>query len=215
MGVAQRVHWLAAGVVAAPESYIERLTECVQAGERRARHLTDFFDAGDPLESDEREFSASTLQVLIKLMGPAIAPNSLYESGVYTQQMKASRQIERFVRQLSALPGEDAARTLAILIADRSLSKWSDYIERARNDQRVLHRETTYSYPVLEQLRRVLDDGEPANAGDLSALVVDRLGPSLWTFGRATRTSGGSIGTRIPSVGHTHWNMRNLAETHS
>ena len=176
MSVAQRVHWLAAGVVAAPEPYIERLSAYVQAGERRARYLTDFFDARDPLESNEREFSASVLRVLIELMGPAFAPDSLYESGTYTLEMKASRQIERFIQQLSALPDEDATQALASLVAEHSLSKWSDYIERARDDQRVLYREATYSHIDLKQLLHVLDDGEPANASDLAALVIDRLG---------------------------------------
>ena len=175
MSVAQRVHWLAAGVVSAPEHYTERTSQFVLAGERRARHLADFFGAGDRLKSDHHEFSPSTSRVMIELMGPSFAPDSLNESGVYTLEMKASRQIERFIRQLGALPGEDASQALATLITDQSLSKWKNYIERARDDQRVLHREASYSYSNLNQLRQVLDDGEPANAGDLASLVLDRL----------------------------------------
>ena len=175
MSVAQRVHWLAAGVVAAPEQYIERLTQLVRAGERRARHLTDFFHTGDPFGSEGREFSAATLQVLIELMGPSFAPDSLDESGVYIQDMEASGQIERFIRQLGAVPNEDATQALTTLTADQGLSKWSNHIGRALDNQRILHREATFSYPDLEQLGRVLDNGEPANAGDLAALVIDRL----------------------------------------
>ena len=175
MSVAQRVRWLAAGVVAAAEQYIERLTDFVRAEDRRARHLTGFFDAGDPFESDGREFTPATLGALIELMGPAFAPDSLNESGAYTLEMKASRQIERFIQQLGAMPGEDATQALAALTTDLSLSRWTSYIERARDDQRILHREATYSYPDLEQLHRVLDNGEPANASDLAALVIDRL----------------------------------------
>lgn len=175
MSVAQRVHWLAAGIVAAPESYIERATRFVRAEERRARHLAEFFNAGDPLESDHREFRPSTLRAIVKLMGPSFAPDSLNESGTYTLEMKGSREIERFIRQLGALPGEDAMQALTALMADRQLTKWRTLIERAQDLQRVLHRETFYSHPDLEELRRVLDDREPANASDLAALVVDRL----------------------------------------
>lgn len=175
MGVAQRVHWLAAGVVSAPEHYMEQATRFVRSSERRARHLADFFNAGDPLESDRREFNPATVRALIELMGPAFAPDSLYESGTFTPEMKASRQIERFIRRLGTMPGGDATQALATLMTDQRLSKWSDYIERAFDDQRVLHREATYSYPDFKQLQLALDNEEPANVGDLAALVVDRL----------------------------------------
>ena len=175
VSVAQRVHWLAAGVVAAPEQYVEQLAEFVRAEERRARHLTGFFDAGEPFDSECREFTPATLRVLIELMGPVFAPDSLNESGTDTLEMKASTQIERFMRQLSAMPGEDATQALAALGTDLSLSRWTNHIERASDDQRILHREATYSYPVPEQLDRVLANAEPANAGDLAALVIDRL----------------------------------------
>ncbi len=175
MGVAQRIHWLAAGVMAAPDRYTEHMARYVRGGQRRVRQLTEFFDAELPRVLDGAAFAAATLSILIELMGPAFAPDSLNQSGVFTFEMKASRQIERFIRQLSALPGVDAARALASLMDDPSLGQWTGYLERARDDQRVLHRETSYSYPDLEALHRVLSDEEPANAGDLAALVVDRL----------------------------------------
>ena len=175
MGVAQRTHWLAAGVMAAPDRYTEQMARYVRGGQRRVRHLTDFFDAELPRVSESQELGAATLQVLIELMGSAFAPDSLNASGVFTLEMKASRQIEHFIRQLSALPGEDAAHALARLVDNPSLSKWSAYLERARDDQRVLHREATYSYPNLESLHRVLSDEDPSSAGDLAALVIDRL----------------------------------------
>ncbi|MDE2987125.1 MAG: hypothetical protein OXT70_03610 [Chloroflexota bacterium] len=176
MTVAQRVHWLAAGIVAAPERYIERTTQFVRAEERRARHLAEFFNAGDPLESDCHEFSPAALRAMIELMGPSFAPDSLNASGTYTLEMKGSREIERFIRQLGAMPGEDGTQALAALMADQRLNKWRDYIERAQDLQRVLHRETFYSHPDIGVLHRVLDDREPASASDLVALVVDRLG---------------------------------------
>ncbi len=175
MGVAQRIRWLAAGVMAAPARHTEQMAAYVRGRQRRVRHLTEFFDAELPRVSDSQELGAATLRVLIELMGPAFAPDSLHQPGVFTVEMKASKQIERFIRQLGALPGEDAAQALVRLMDDPSLSKWSAYLERARDDQRVLHREATYSHPDLEALHRVLSDEDPANAGDLAALVVDRL----------------------------------------
>ena len=183
MGVAQRVHWLAAGVVAAPERYTDQLRDFVPHGQRRVRHLAEFFDAADSSESNRSEFSPATLRALIELMAPAYGPDSLMESGFYTLEMKASSQIERFIRKLGAIPSEDASRALAALMDEQGLGKWSNFIERVRDDQRVLHREATYTHPDLEQLRRVLDDGAPANAADLAALILDRLEHVAAEFG--------------------------------
>ena len=55
------------------------------------------------------------------------------------------------------------------------LVHWRDQLVRARDDQRVVHREAAYRHPDLEQIHRALKDQEPANAGDLAALVLDRL----------------------------------------
>ena len=58
---------------------------------------------------------------------------------------------------------------------DPALARWRDRLERARDDQRVIHRDAAYRHPNLEQLHHTLADRQPANAGDLAALTVDRM----------------------------------------
>ncbi len=176
MGVAQRVRWLAAGAVAAPEAYGARMEAFVREGERRVRGLAAFFDSREssfPLPFPNDESCAPALGALIALMGRSFAPTE--GAGFVTLEMTASGQISRLIRQLASLPGGDALQALDSLVSQPDLVHWRDQLVRARDDQRAVHRDAAYRHPDLEQLHRSLKDQEPANAGDLAALVLDRL----------------------------------------
>ena len=176
MGMAQQVRWLAAGFVAAPEAYSEQLDESVSGRERRVRALATFFGSSGSavrLPSPSYEESAPALSTLIALMGRSFAPSDM--SGFVTLEMTASGRVERLIQRLTALPGKDALQALDALATDPALMRWRQRLERARDDQRVLHRDASYQHPDLEQLHHALADGEPANAGDLAALLLDRL----------------------------------------
>ncbi|MYK68329.1 MAG: hypothetical protein F4020_01800 [Gammaproteobacteria bacterium] len=175
MEVAQRVRWLAAALVAAPESSTDRLAECVRGRERRVRALAAFFGSGDStaaLPSPSYEECAQALRTLISVMGRSSAPP---DSDQWVAIEPASERIERLIRRLSALPGEDAMRALDALLSDPGIAAWHDQLARARDDQRVIHRDAGYRHPDLEQLHSALEDEEPANARDLAALVLHRL----------------------------------------
>ena len=60
--------------------------------------------------------------------------------------------------------------------------RWRRRLERARDEQRVLHRDASYQHPDLEQLHHALADEQPANAADLAALLLDRLGSIATTI---------------------------------
>ena len=87
----------------------------------------------------------------------------------------ASEKIDRLIRHLSALPSEASMQALDALAVDPDLAHWRGRLERARDDQRLLHRDAAYRHPNLEQLHRALANEQPANAGDLAALLLDRL----------------------------------------
>ena len=63
---------------------------------------------------------------------------------------------------MNALPGEDAMRALDALVPDPGIAAWHDQLARARDDQRIIHREVGYRHPDPGQLRRVLENAEPA-----------------------------------------------------
>ena len=174
--VAQQVRWLAAGFVAAPEAYAEQLDDFVRGRERRVRALAAFFGSSGSavrLPSPSYEECAPALGTLIALLGRSFAPSDM--SGFVTLEMTASGKIERLIRRLSALPGDDASQELSALAAGPDLLRWHARLERARDDQRVLHRDAAYRHPSLDQLHRALADEQPANPADLAALLLDRL----------------------------------------
>ena len=175
MEVAQRVRWLAAGVAASPKAYTERLDEYVRGRERRVRALGAFFgrgDSGGRLPQPSYEECAPALGTLIALMGRSFAPAEPTE---WSMIDAASERVDRLIRRLSALPGDDAMQALSALVSDPDLARWHARLERARDDQRVLHRDATYRHPNLDQLHRALADEQPANPADLAALLLDRL----------------------------------------
>ena len=175
MEVAQQVRWLAAGVVAAPETDTEQLEEFALGRERRVRALAGFFSSGGGafrLPSPSYEESAPALRALIALLGRSFAPAEPTE---WVTIEAASEKIDRLIRRLSSLSGEDASQASDTLVSEPALARWRDRLERARDDQRVLHRDAAYRHPNLDQLHRALADGKPANAGDLAALILDRI----------------------------------------
>ena len=175
MEVAQRVRWLAAGVVASPKAYTHRLDEYVRGRERRVRSLGGFFgrgDSGTRLPQPSYHECTPALGTLIGLMGRSFAP---IEATQWSTIDAASEMVDRLIRRLSALPGDDAKQALSALVSDPDLARWHARLERARDDQRVLHRDAAYRHPNLDQLHRALADERPANPADLAALLVDRL----------------------------------------
>ena len=177
MGVAQRVRWLAAGAVAAPEAYGAPLEEFVREGQRRVRALAAFFHSRHalaPIPFPSYERCAPTLETLIAILGGSFAPDE-DSSGFVTLEMATAGRIRSLIRQLASLPGDDALHALDSLVSAPELTHWREYLERSRDDQRVVHRDAAYRYPSLQRLQRALRDLEPANPGDLAAVVVDRL----------------------------------------
>ena len=178
MGASQRVRWLAAGAIAAPEAHGAELRAFVGKGQRRVRALAAFFDSRDalmPLPFPGQEQCGPVLEALIALMGRSFAPDESTGAGTVTISMTAAGHIRHLIQQLASLPGNDALQALDSLVADPALAHWHDHLERARDDQRVVHRDAAYRHPDLDHFHRALKDGEPANVSDLAALVHDRL----------------------------------------
>ena len=181
MNVTQRVHWLAAGVIVSPGTYNDLLSDFVQSREGRILHLTAFFC---PQKSSLFSFGESGiapelgtpgLDILIRLVGSYLGPDKWKEEGLVTPAMQASRLVNGLIQRLAASPTKDASDALGRLLADSSLSRWRDVLSQAQDDQRVTWRDASYRHFTIEQVCQTLNDGTPANAADLAALLVDRF----------------------------------------
>ena len=160
MDVTQRASWLTAGLVASPTAWLRRLEEFADRGERRVRHIAAFLDYRPNAWFPIDRLQAPALELLIRLVG----------------RMEASDRVQWMISHLAESPTDEASTALAALASDPTLSRWQAELTRAMDDQRVVRRDATYRHPDVEQICRTLDDGPPANAADLAALVADRLG---------------------------------------
>ena len=176
MDDAQRVYWLAAGVIVSPEVYEDPLRKFCEGGEGRRRHLTSFFSRGS-LRSVVDGLQSPALELLVRLVGGTVEPDEHWrrEGSYFTPAMKASRLVGDLIQQLAACPAKEASDALAKLLEDESLSQWHEVLSRRRDEQRVVRRDAVYRHPDIEQVCRTLNGGMPANAGDLAALLMDRL----------------------------------------
>ena len=176
MNVAQRACWLAAGLVLSPETYLEATERFARSGERRIRHLAEFFDPDRRIPTEALKVPA--LQLLIRLIGSSFGPWRSHPAGEATRvtpEMSAADRVQWMIRRLAESPTVEAGTALEALASDPSLFLWRDQLLWVRDDQRVIRRDAAYRHPDVDQVCRTLNDGPPANASDLAALVMDRL----------------------------------------
>ena len=174
MNDAQRTQWLAAGLVTEPDRWRGPIEEFVRGRDPRVQRLAAFFvtGRGPRLSHDMR---APELALLIRLLGPVFGPRLPRGTTGLSLDLEASTGIGELIDRLAASPDPAAGEALADLLSDGGLSAWRDALVRARDAQRVVRRDATFCPPNIEQVWRTLANGPPANAGDLAALLVDRL----------------------------------------
>ena len=166
MSAAQRVRWLAVGVAASPKAYVDRLDAFIQRGrESRVRHLAAFLVQFDLPPMLVEESGVPALTLFVRLVGRSFGPGHTQESG----------RTYDYIQRLAGFSGKEASDALDDLASDETLVRWRDDLVRARDRQQVIRRDATYRHPGIAQVCRTLNHAAPANAGDLAALVVDRL----------------------------------------
>ena len=166
MSAAQRVRWLAAGVAASPKAYVDRLDAFIQGGrESRVRHLAAFLVQFDLSPMLVEGSGAPALTLFVRHVGHSFGPGNTRESG----------RTYDYIQRLAGFSGREASNALEDLASDEALIRWRDDLVRARDRQQVIRRDAAYRHPDIAQVCRTLKHAAPANAGDLAALVVDRL----------------------------------------
>ena len=176
MDDAQRVYWLAAGIIVSPEVYGDPLREFCEGREGRRRHLTAFFSRGS-LRSVVDGLESPALELLVRLVGGTVEPDEHWrrEGSYFTPAMNASRLVGDLIQRLGASPAKGDSDALAKLLEDESLSQWHDKLSQAQDAQRVIGRDAGYRHPDIGQVCSTLNGGTPANAADLAALLMDHL----------------------------------------
>ena len=163
---AQRIYWAAAGFLLAPCRYSRELQGFTNEPDRLGALLDFQCRMGFPHQV-ARRFEASELRLLIAMTGVAMA-------GV---ELTASRRevMSDLIRGLSPLLTQEAVEILQELKDDPDFAPWALDISLAIEDQSARRRMREFRPCGIDQVARTLENGRPANAGDLAALVAAEI----------------------------------------
>ena len=170
MDVAQRIRWLVAGLIVAPDSYADPIKEFAADSEYRILHLAAMFKKRLPFD-----LNVKTVGVLVPIVGTQFGPDMLIRDGWIPLEEHAAELVESLIYQLGGSPESAASETLDALIADPALANWQRRLAQARDEQRVVVRDASYLHPDPETICLTLNGSTPVSPGDLAALLVDRL----------------------------------------
>ena len=179
MNIAQRVYWLAAGLISSPQCFSESLRKYVAGNKLRVRHLSAYIGGRfDQLSIQPRQNDVFAIATLIQLLG-AVYPPEL-DSGTEDDDSvdwgtDISYRIDGFRHQLMENPSLKATQELEKLVKDESLSVWRTRLELAISKQKEIRREAVFQHADVSTILGVLENRQPANAADLAALTFDHL----------------------------------------
>ena len=172
---AQRVHWLAAGLAAAPEEYRVRFDEFTRGRDEATRDAAVFLCPDWGVSFPHRDTDPATLSLLIQRLGPMFAPDEEWKEGIVDLPARAAARTRGFIHILGSQPGAAVGGTLDSLVADPTLTDWKRTLELERDRQRTETRDAGYAHASVERVAETLRGGLPTNAADLLALVADHL----------------------------------------
>ena len=163
--VTQKVYWLTAGFVIAPEKYREELKAQVSGKKPLQRALMAFMCAGKFPSVLMKKFNVEDLKLLIDMMASASGDNDLTEDVWWI--------VSNLIEESSSVPSSEATESLEALSSNANLAPWLPTISGALHDQTGKRREADFRHSDIQKVVKVLDNRSPANAADLAALTVN------------------------------------------
>lgn len=176
MDVVQRIYWLAVGLILEPARHEAAQVAIVGRSRTRASRLAGFFQKHVGRKSIDGELPATSVGVLIRLLGPDSSPRTRL-GGVtrVTRAMEESRLVEELIDRLGSDPTDAAASQIQSFLMDARLQQWHPTLRRVSQSQQVSRREALYRHPSLKEVEQTLANLRPSNAADLAALAGETL----------------------------------------
>ena len=172
---AQRVHWLAAGLAAAPEEYRGQFDEFTRDRDEATREAAVFLCPDWGVSFPHRETNPATLGLLIRRFGPMFGPDEEWKEGIVDLPARTAARTRAFVHTLGGQPDTAAGEVLDSLLMDPGLALWKRTLAMARDRHRTESRDAGYAHAPPERVAETLRGGLPMNAADLLVLVTDHL----------------------------------------
>ena len=158
--------WLTAGYLLAPERYREDF-RALAGDDHCLKWLSEFVSAARFPMDFTRRFAVQDFELLIVALGTAYMRLGLTERVFW----RTSELVRTLARDSSA----DATEALQALSRESEVEPWLPTIADAKESQAQKRREHEYRHSGIGQVVQTLDNGIPANVGDLAALVFDEL----------------------------------------
>ena len=165
-GPAERACWVAAGYLVEPERFRGDLLGFAEH-EDGLEWLPRFVAAGRFPKDFTRRLAVRDVASLVSAMGAALRLHGVTERAYWSTS--------DLIATLADDPSRAATETLESLPRMPDAKPWSPAVADARERQARKRREREYLHSDFGQVVRTLDNGPPANAGDLAALVFDEL----------------------------------------
>jgi len=196
MNVWQQARWLAAGLIVSPGKYNDCVESFIGTGRGSASRmygLMVLMHSGAFESLRFPELGIAELKLLIRLVGRDAEPDAIFgteefgedgesEGGLVTHVMSTSFFVREMIKHLAADPNQEATEALEALLADDTLANWHSMLKSRLHTQRRIRGDVSYHRLTIEQISQTLRGGTPANAGDLAALVMDRIGELATTI---------------------------------
>ena len=175
MSAAQRVYWLACGLMILPDEYEMALATHIGASKALRGHLGDFLNDRDRRPGFNTALPESSLALLIELLAPDSPPERPTGAHWISPAMQTADEVRGFIDALGGNPSEAARQQLGHLLALPQLAPWHDRLQHAAHTQRIARRKASFRHLGAADVCRTLANREPANAADLAALTYGHL----------------------------------------
>lgn len=176
MDVAQKVYWLATGMLLEPKQYEVALWHHIGKSEVRANHLSGFLSDRDGGVKDDYALPVSTIGKLIE----RLAPHAVIKrptGGAYTvsEAMRRGDHIQSLVNHLGMIATLEAKQEIERLLGIPALHQLKSRLEAARHELKQRQRENEFRFPPPREVAQVLANLAPTSVADLAALTLDHL----------------------------------------
>ena len=179
MDMAQQAYWWTAGVLLAPELYLERIQQFVAKSQVRASHVFALIHERGNRGGSQADLPITAQAFLINLLGPRSNPSWSRGGGWVTTEMEMGRYVAELISALAGNPDDAALQALTVLQQRQDMKHWADSLSRALYDQRITRRKALFKPASVVEVCGTLANLKPANAPDLWALTVDHLTPLI------------------------------------
>lgn len=175
MDTAQRVCWLACGLIIDPTTYTDKLLDYIGKNKVRRSRLAGFLHDRWENRFPYADLPETAIALLTELLALDCSPERPKGAHWVSPAMNTAELVHLFINTLGSNPSEAATCELERLLAIPNLAHWHHALRGALHTQRIARRKSTFRRLGVEEVSRTLANLQPASAADLAALTFDHL----------------------------------------